>query len=381
MYWLELFRREGGRLHWIGQTANISRIDRQSPLAGGVERFDEPFFAEDPPRTFHEALQFTWIVHQLIEMEGEWVRSMGHFDRTLYPYYAADIEAGRLDRDTAKELNKFYWMKWYSRTRGEHNGKNFLFGGQYRDGSPVELMLNDGIDPGTGDSLAAVKQVVFEDHWFTTEEILEAVRSDYDGNENMRRYLLESCPKWGNDNGVADALGKQVADLFCDTVHGFRNGRGGRCQAALFTLTFAWEAGLKTGALPGGRRAGTSLAPGTGAAYGRDREGVTALLKSVSKFDAKHMPNGSVLDVTLHPTAVEGDEGLDAMVSLIRTYFQAGGYALQFNIYDADLLREAQREPEKHASLQIRLTGWSVYFAGLTKFEQDRFIVRISHRM
>ncbi|MCW3988328.1 MAG: hypothetical protein NWE87_08460, partial [Candidatus Bathyarchaeota archaeon] len=89
------------------------------------------------PRTFHEALQFIWFMHELIEMEGEFVRSMGQFDRTLYPFYRADIDADHLTREQAKELIKFLWFKYYTRTRGKLNGKNFVFGGQYPDGSEI----------------------------------------------------------------------------------------------------------------------------------------------------------------------------------------------------------------------------------------------------
>jgi formate C-acetyltransferase len=116
-----------------------------------------------------------------------------------------------------------------------------------------------------------------------------------------------------------------------------------------------------------------------GAAYGRDKNGVTALMESVTKLDSTLIPNGGVLDVTLHPTAVSGKEGLDALVTLIKTFFNQGGYALQFNVYDAETLLDAQRHPENYSTLQIRLTGWSVYFTLLSKDEQDQFIARISH--
>ncbi|MBC8229907.1 hypothetical protein H8E77_10205 [bacterium] len=89
------------------------------------------------PETFYEALQFAWLMHELIEMEGELVRSMGHFDRIFYPYYRADIDFGRLTREQAKELIKFLWFKYHSRTRGSGNGKNFVFAGQYADGSTL----------------------------------------------------------------------------------------------------------------------------------------------------------------------------------------------------------------------------------------------------
>jgi len=524
------------------------------------------------PETFYEALQFAWLMHEMIEMEGELVRSMGHFDRTLYPYYRADINSGRLTQKQAKELIKFLWIKYHSRTRGSNNGKNFVFAGQYADGSDVtneltylaleayeelntpdpklsvrflpetpdklysrvadlirrghnsfvlmndipaveaqvkrgktwedariylpigcyepatdgkeaactmnieinlakvlELALHDGFDliggkhigTNTGnprefenfeqmfdaytkqldflltrtveyvgahelhwpqinpspliagtiddclakgkdigqggahynavgcvgiglanacDSLLGLKKAVFDEKRFTMEEVLNAIQCDFEGNyEPMRQYLLNKVPKWGNNNPEADAMAKRIADYYCNKVHTFTNARGGPVQAALFTLTTQWSMGEVTGALPDGRKAGESLAPGVGAAPGRDMNGVTGLIGSVAKLDFTETPNGSVLDVMLHPSAVKGDEGLDAFVTLIKTFFNQGGYALQFNVYDVETLRDAMRYPERYASLQIRVTGWSVYFTTLAKSTQEQFIARNIH--
>ena len=122
-----------------------------------------------------------------------------------------------------------------------------------------------------------------------------------------------------------------------------------------------------------------SLAPGVGATPGRDMNGVTGLIGSVTKLDFTETPNGAVLDLMLHPTAVKGDDGLRAMVNLIKIFFAQGGYALQFNVFDVDTLRDAQRHPERYASMQIRVTGWSVYFTTLSKSTQDEFIARNIH--
>ena len=523
------------------------------------------------PHTFHQALQFMWLMHELIEMEGELVRSMGQFDRTLYPYYRADIDSGRLTPDQAKELIKFFWVKFYARTQGRENGKNFVFGGQYSDGSEitndltylaleayeelntpdpklsvrflpgtsdrlykrvadlirkghnafvlmndeaavealvkrgrtlkdarlylpigcyepavegkevgckmnltvnlakgVELALHDGVDPLSGqqvgpstgdprqfanfedlwsayteqmdffltraaeciraaegqwpqinpsplisatiedclargkdisqggahynavgfvgaalgstcDSLLALRQTVYDEKRFAIEEILDAIDCNFEGHERMRQYLLNRVPKWGNNNPEADRLAKRIAEYYCNKIHTFTNSRGGPCQAGLFSLTFAWEGGQLTGALPDGKRAHESLSSGIGAVSGRERSGVTALIDSVTKLDSTLTPNGAVLDVTLHPTAVAGEEGLDAFAALIKTFFAKGGYALQFNIFDNETLRDAQHHPERYASLQIRVTGWSVYFTTLSKYEQDQFIIRNTH--
>ncbi|MFW6261794.1 MAG: glycine radical domain-containing protein, partial [Spirochaetota bacterium] len=106
---------------------------------------------------------------------------------------------------------------------------------------------------------------------------------------------------------------------------------------------------------------------------------VTSLMNSVSKLDGLATPNGAVLDVTLHPSAVAGEEGLDKMVAMIRSYFASGGYALQFNVLDPQTLRHAQEHPERYASLQVRVTGWSVYFTTMSTDEQNQYIRRIAH--
>ena len=523
------------------------------------------------PRTLHEAFQFAWLMHQLIEMDGQWVRSMGQFDRTFLPYYRADIESGRLTPEQAKELIKFFWIGYHAHTRGRDNGKNFVFAGLYPNGEEitneltylaleayeelntpdpklsvrfrretpnklyrrvadlirrghnsfvlmndevavdalvkrgkpledaryylpigcyepaiegkevgctmnlvvnlakgVELALHDGMDPlsgeqvgphtgdsrgfagfedlfnaytkqmdfilthatdlmrdheltwpevnpspliaatiddciargkdigqggahynsvgctgvalaNTADSLMAIKQTVFDEQRFTMGEMVEALEHDFEGREPMRQYLLNRVPKWGNDDPEVDGIARRVADYYCDKIHTFKNGRGGDCQASLFTLTFQWSMGRATGALPEGRKAHEALAPGVGPATGRDKSGVTAAIGSVTKLDFVDTPNGSVLDVMLHPSAVQGEAGLNAFVTLIMTFFTRGGYAIQFNVFDTDTLRDAQLHPERYSTLQIRVTGWSVYFTTLSKFEQDQFITRNAH--
>jgi pyruvate formate-lyase/glycerol dehydratase family glycyl radical enzyme len=526
---------------------------------------------QKPPKTLHEALQLYYLMHQQIEMEGEYVRSMGGFDRLMYPYYKADIESGRLTQTQAKELIKFFWTKFFANTKGRDNGKNFFFGGQYPDGSSavnelsylaleayeelkttdpklsvrfckntpkkflkrvsdiirngqtsfvlindevavpalvrrgktleearsytligcyepavegkeiacnmsirvnlakcVELAQNNGTDPMCGikfgprtgderefksfdefyeaclqqldyqveeamecirafenywpeinpspllagtfidclergkdvgqqgpkynntgcmgsclanavDSLISVKHLVFDEKRVTMEELNKALKNDYVGFEQLRQYILHRLPKWGNDNPEADLYGKKISDWYTSKVNNSRNNRGGWFQASMFSLTYRWSFGKCTGALADGRKAGTPLSPGLNAMTGMDTKGVTALINSVSKLDFLEIPNGSVLDINLHPSAINGSEGLDAFVALIKTYFAKGGYALQFNIFDTEMLREAQRFPERYATLQIRVTGWNVYFITLSEYEQNQFIEENKH--
>ncbi len=107
-----------------------------------------------------------------------------------------------------------------------------------------------------------------------------------------------------------------------------------------------------------------------------DRQGVTAHIRSVTKLDHAAYPTGSVLDLVLHPSAVAGEDGMDAFESLVRSYFALGGYAVHFNVLDSRVLERAQREPEKYENLQVRVCGWNVYFVNLSRGEQDELIAR-----
>lgn len=128
------------------------------------------------------------------------------------------------------------------------------------------------------------------------------------------------------------------------------------------------------GATPDGRLAGEPYSKNLSPVIGMDRKGVTAFLNSVSKIDFTDFSHAGMLDVILHPSAVSGEDGLTAFCALIKTYFARGGHSLQFNVFSAEMLRAAQREPEKYRSLQIRVCGWNVYFVDLEKVLQDDFI-------
>jgi formate C-acetyltransferase len=234
------------------------------------------------------------------------------------------------------------------------------------------------------DSLLAVRQAVFSDDraskpQVTMQELVQALEDDFVGHEPLREYLIHRIPKWGNGDPDADRLAQYVADSYCDKIHSFTNERGGPYQAALYSFTFQWTLGEHTGALPDGRTTHMPLAPGVGPMAGRDQAGITALLASVSKIDFTETPNGSVLDLRLHPSSVAGPHGLDALIALARIYLQRGVYALQFNVVDADTLRAAQRNPEAYATLQVRVAGYSAYFCNLTRDIQDHLIAQCTH--
>ena len=127
-------------------------------------------------------------------------------------------------------------------------------------------------------------------------------------------------------------------------------------------------------ATPDGRKRGAPLSKNLCTSLSMDKNGVLAFINSVTKFDHAKYPNGSVVDIILHPSAVAGEDGLTAFYGLLKTYFSKGGFALHGNVFTTDDLHAAQKNPEKYANLQVRVCGWNAYFITLTKEEQDAFI-------
>ena len=147
-------------------------------------------------------------------------------------------------------------------------------------------------------------------------------------------------------------------------------------KAALYTIDHCIKTGKNTMATPDGRLAGTPLSKNLCAVTGMDKKGVTGLINSAGKLDASLFPNGSVLDIVLHPSAVAGEEGLFAFYGIIMTYLKMGGLAIHGNVFRPEDLRKAQQDPESYKNLQVRVCGWNAYFVNLTKQEQDAFILQ-----
>ena len=229
------------------------------------------------------------------------------------------------------------------------------------------------------DSLAAILTVVFGAEDLTLGALRDILNADFEGQEPLRRRLRNQCPKYGNDDDVADALATQIADIFCDEVV--------RCNEMPHSVRFWPEIysyhnnrwlGAELGATPDGRKRGESISENQSPSYGMDVKGVTACLKSMAKLPLDRTPGGGT-NLKLHPSSVRGESGLAALSDLIKTYFELGGQHLQLNIIDGAILREAQQRPEEFRTLSVRVVGYSAYFSTLSKHVQDDLIARTEH--
>ncbi|HUT01931.1 MAG TPA: trans-4-hydroxy-L-proline dehydratase [Phycisphaerae bacterium] len=235
-----------------------------------------------------------------------------------------------------------------------------------------------GVGLGTlTDSLAAVKYHVYDRKAISVEELLEAMRSDFDGREPLRRMLANKTPAYGNDDAYADELAERAFELYYDAVDGRPNTKGGQYRVNLLPTTVHVYFGSVTGALPNGRRAGAAVSEGISPTQGADVKGPTAVVKSAARIDHART-GGTLLNLKFSPQVLAG-EGLARLGSLVRAYFRLGGHHVQFNVIGADTLRAAQEDPESHRNLIVRVAGYSDYFVDVGRDLQDEIISRTEH--
>ncbi len=228
-----------------------------------------------------------------------------------------------------------------------------------------------------GDSFAAIERAL--EAGYSMDEIIEACKRNFIDYEELYRILNES-PKYGNDDGEADEYTRMVLEYYSDEVNRYRNFRGGHFAAGCYPMTTNVGFGFFTPALPSGRKSGEALNPGVSPSTGKDREGVTAVIKSASKINYAKLPNGASLTVNLSDDVL-GPKGVEVVKALIKGFMDLGCMHIQFNILKADVLRKAQEEPEKYRWLLVRVAGWSAYFVELSKPVQNEIIRRISCRI
>ena len=236
-------------------------------------------------------------------------------------------------------------------------------------------LLNCGLGTAV-DAVMAIYELVYEKNVISLEEFKTVLDQNWEGYDILRRKALNSKRKYGTNDPLTDRYATEISKFFCDRVNGRKNGRGGVYKACLHSaMQFVWQ-GKKTEATPDGRRMGEEISKNASPTPGMDRNGITALIHSALKLKPSSYPESFCLDLMLHPSAVEGNEGLHVMKSILDVYTENGGMSLQFNVLNPTILREAQKSPEKYKNLQIRVCGWNVLWNNLSRAEQEAYIVR-----
>ncbi len=226
------------------------------------------------------------------------------------------------------------------------------------------------------DALLAVKELVFEKKEFTLAQLGAIMAANWEGHEALRLRMLRSKRKWGNNDPEANALGAELIATFAGEVNGKPNSRGGVFVASGHCARQFIVLGEKTGATPDGRKAGEEMSKNLSPTMGADTEGATALVLTLASADVEHLPGDYPLDMMLHPSVCAGDDGLAVMRTLVKLFHKNGGSVIQFTVFSAEELRDAQAHPEKYENLQVRVCGWNVRWNDLSRAEQDAYIRR-----
>jgi len=256
------------------------------------------------------------------------------------------------------------------------NGREFNAGGARYNWSVINVAgLANVVD-----SLAAVREVVFENKEKTGGELLDALHRNYEGEEDLRRRL-ERCPRFGNDDPRADNIAVEIADLVFREFLLYAPWRGGKFLAScLMFVTYA-QAGEPVAATPDGRLAGAPIADSAGPVQGRDRGGPTAMLKSVARIPHRLAPGTLVVNARFTKDLVTTPVGRARLRDLIRVYFELGGMQIQINVVDQEVLKDAIEHPERHEDLVVRIGGYSEYFNRLSPALKRTVLERTEHRL
>ena len=250
------------------------------------------------------------------------------------------------------------------------------------DGMKYNLSLITQTGAGTAvDALSAISEIVYERREMSLAELGGVMAANWKGHEELRLRMCAMRRKWGNNDPFTNRLTHDLYREFGAMINGKPNSRGGSFVAGGHSVDFFVILGRKTGATPDGRKAGDEFSKNISPAPGADREGPTALIAGMSAIDCSDIPGDIILDTAIHPSLVQGKEGLAAMKMLVNRYFASGGTAIHFNVFSAEELRDAQAHPEKYENLQVRVCGWNVRWNDLPREQQDAYIRRAENVM
>lgn len=255
-----------------------------------------------------------------------------------------------------------------------------LKGKDYNDGG---ARYNTSYIQGVGlgsitDMLTSLKFNIFDKKNFSREEMIRAIDNDFASFEKMQYQMIYHTPKFGNDDDYADNQACTVFDIFHNAITGKPNTRGGVHRINLLPTTSHVYFGSVTGATPDGRNSHIPLSEGISPFQGADHNGPTSVIKSASKINHLHT-GGTLLNQKFSPSFFEDEDSFANITALIRSYFSMNGHHIQFNVVNAETLKEAQKHPERYRDLIVRVAGYSDYFNDLGEDLQNEIIRRTEH--
>lgn len=231
------------------------------------------------------------------------------------------------------------------------------------------------------DSLTTIKYMCFDKKLCSTRELYDAYMANWKGYEVLRQQILSSVPHYGNSDPYADEQMKWVVDTYYDICKECYSKRSKIFKGGLYSAASHVAQGYTTWATPDGRLAGMPIADAASPAQGRDKNGPTAVLDSALCFEHGKFMNGLALNIRIHPSAMNADDGIEKLRSLTQTYMQMGGMEVQYNIVSSDTMRAAQADPAAYRDLVVRIAGYSAYFNELSLDCQNDLIARTENNL
>jgi len=227
-------------------------------------------------------------------------------------------------------------------------------------------------------SLAAIKKIVFEERRVSMAELCRALDKNWEKYERLRQRLLK-CAKYGNDDDYVDIFAVELTDFVHRELRKYRDWWGLPFNSAFMGVSNFIPMGAVLGATPDGRIAGSPLTEGCSPHSGTDVTSPTAAMNSVAKINHERHSGGTLLNIKFSPQVLETEKGLRDLAALIRSYFELGGFHVQFNVISTEMLRDAQKYPERYQDLLVRVAGFSTRFVELSKKVQDSIIKRTTY--
>lgn len=251
------------------------------------------------------------------------------------------------------------------------SGRDLMMGG-------AKYNSTGGATLGVGtlaDSLAAIKYIVYDKKLCTARELYNAVLANWEGYELLRQRIINKVPHYGNGDPYADELASWAIDLFSSRLNTYVSARGGH-RAGIYSAGAHIMHGYQTYTTPNGRRNGEPVSDGASPSQGRDTYGPTGVARSIIALHPYNFGNGLQFCMKFHPTSIRGENGNEKLWQFVSTFFNEGGMQIQYNMVDADTMRQAQARPEEYRDLVVRVAGFSAYFVELHRDLQDDLISR-----
>jgi pyruvate formate-lyase/glycerol dehydratase family glycyl radical enzyme len=250
-------------------------------------------------------------------------------------------------------------------------GKDYANGGaKYNVGNGINIVGQADII----NSVADIKYLVYDEKKVTMDQMVKALDANFEGYEDIQQMCLDA-PKYGNDDPRADFCVGDIYNYLVDCIESY-DSKFGTLTAGMLPVSGNVPIGKSVGALPSGRKAWTALADGIGATGGTDINGATALLKSISHLPHSRFTQGTQMNLKIEPDMLAGEKGLTNMCNLLKTQCTLDIYHTQYNIIDRNVLLDAQKHPEAHRDLLVRVAGYTAFFVELGKDIQDDIIQR-----